>query len=125
METFLRTGLTGAVIFLIAVAAAAAPPTAKAAEPGGGGTSSDQSDISVPVAAVVAIAAFAGLAIWQNINDGKKKKQKQAEEEAELKETEEFDKYFREDLASEEETTVTPTGEVKEVKEPATVPSSP
>jgi hypothetical protein len=50
--------------------------------------------ISVPVFGLIAIGGIAAVAIWQGINDAKKKKQTQLEEEREIKEVEEFEEYF-------------------------------
>ena len=50
--------------------------------------------ISVPIFGLIAIGGIAAIAIWQGINDAKKKKQTQLEEEQEIKEVEEFEEYF-------------------------------
>jgi hypothetical protein len=50
--------------------------------------------IGVPVFGLIAIAGIATIAIWQGINDAKKKKQAQLEEEQELEEQEEYEEYF-------------------------------
>ncbi len=50
--------------------------------------------ISVPVFGLIAIGGIAAIAIWQGINDAKKKKQADVEKEQEVKEAEEFEEYF-------------------------------
>lgn len=50
--------------------------------------------IGVPVFGLIAIAGIATIAIWQGINDAKKKKQTQLDKEQELQEQEEFEEYF-------------------------------
>ena len=50
--------------------------------------------IGVPVFGLIAIAGIATIAIWQGINDAKKKKQAQLEKDQELQEQEEFEEYF-------------------------------
>ncbi len=50
--------------------------------------------IAVPVFGLIAIAGIATIAIWQGINDAKKKKEAQKEKEQELQEQEEFEEYF-------------------------------
>lgn len=50
--------------------------------------------ISVPIFGLIAIAGIATVAIWQGINDAKKKKKVEQEKDLESKETEEFEEYF-------------------------------
>lgn len=50
--------------------------------------------ISVPVLGLIAIGGIAAIAIWQGINDAKKKKQAQLEKEQEIEEVDEFEEYF-------------------------------
>jgi hypothetical protein len=50
--------------------------------------------ISVPVFGLIAIAGIATIAIWQGVNDAKKKKEAQQEKKQEIEEQEEFEEYF-------------------------------
>lgn len=50
--------------------------------------------ISVPIFGLIAIGGIAAIAIWQGINDAKKKKEAQMEKEQEIEEVEEFEEYF-------------------------------
>jgi hypothetical protein len=54
----------------------------------------DDEGVSVPIFGLIAIAGIATIAIWQGINDAKKKKKTQLEKEEELQEQEEFEEYF-------------------------------
>jgi hypothetical protein len=68
--------------------------------------------IGVPIIGLIAVAGIATVAIWQGINDAKKKKQaeKQAEEESE--ELEEYEEYFEFEPAENDE------GETRTADEP-------
>jgi hypothetical protein len=50
--------------------------------------------IGVPILGLIAVAGIATLAIWQGINDAKKKKQAEMEKEEESEEMEEYEEYF-------------------------------
>jgi hypothetical protein len=54
----------------------------------------DEGGIGFPIFALIGVAAVATIAIWQGINDSKKKKQAEAEKEKELEETGEYEEYF-------------------------------
>jgi hypothetical protein len=73
-----------------------------AAEPGDGETGEGESQYGtffwVGIGAVVGIAT---VAIWQGINDANKKKEEAQAREAEDKEIEDFDEYFRSITAEE------------------------
>lgn len=54
----------------------------------------DEGGIGFPIYALIGVAAIATIAIWQGINDAKKKKQAELEKEQEIEETGEYEEYF-------------------------------
>lgn len=54
----------------------------------------DEGGIGFPIYALIGVAAIATIAIWQGINDSKKKKQAEREKEQEIEETGEYEEYF-------------------------------
>lgn len=59
--------------------------------------------IGVPIFGLIAVAGIATVAIWQGINDAKKKKQAQERAEEESEELEEYEEYFEFEPAEPEE----------------------
>jgi|GEM_PF-1169898 len=66
-----------------------------AAEPGDGETGGDSQYGTFFWVGIGAVVGIATLAIWQGINDANKKKEEARVREAEEKEIEDFDEYFR------------------------------
>lgn len=92
---FIVASTTWLLVFIVAVSVFTGT-SALAAEPGDGGTGEGVSQYGtffwVGIGAVVSIAT---IAIWQGINDANKKKEAAKTREAEDKEIEDFDEYFR------------------------------
>ena len=84
--TAISVAVGGLVVAGAPAASAATGPVDPGEESSGG--------IGFPVFGIIAIAGIATVAIWQGINDSKKKEEAQIEEEKELQEQEEFEEYF-------------------------------
>lgn len=81
-------------------------------EPSGG--------IGVPIFGLIAIAGIATVAIWQGINDSKKKKQAQMQQEEETEEIEEYEEYFEFEPEEPDEGETRTTDEAEDGAEVAT-----
>jgi hypothetical protein len=89
-------GITAAAAVAVAGVLAIGVPPALAGESSGPQPYNEPTGgVSVPIFGLIAIGAFATIAIWQGIHDAKKKKEAEAEKKTELEEQEDFDKYFR------------------------------
>jgi hypothetical protein len=72
----------------------------------------DEGGIGVPIIGLIAVAGIATVAIWQGINDAKKKNRAREQAEEETDEMEEYEEYF--EFESEEPA----EGETRAVEEP-------
>jgi len=69
----------------------------------------DDGGIGTPIFGLIAIAGIATVAIWQGINDAKKKKEAEKQREEETEEIEEYEEYFEfEPERAEESETLAP-----------------
>jgi len=77
--------------------------------------------IGVPIFGLIAVAGIATVAIWQGINDAKKKKQAEMEKEEESEEMEEYEEYFEFEPEEAEESETRTADEAEDAAEVATV----
>jgi hypothetical protein len=77
--------------------------------------------IGVPIFGLIAVAGIATVAIWQGINDSKKKKQAEMQKEEESEEMEEYEEYFEFEPEEAEESETRSVDEAEDAAEVAKV----
>ncbi|HUU57681.1 MAG TPA: hypothetical protein VMW93_10095 [bacterium] len=76
--------------------------------------------IGAPIFGLIAIAGIATVAIWQGINDAKKKKKTEEQKEEETEEIEEYEEYFEFEPEEPDESETRTADEAEDAAEVAT-----